>query len=121
MGTMKMSKAQLIMQLREEYDRWQQLLGSLTEQQVVARELPARLSIKDVVAHLWEWQRLSVARLEAAIDNRRPDYQLGPEGLDPDSEENLERINVWIHTANLDRPWADVQRDWRDNYLHFVE
>jgi hypothetical protein len=106
-------KRGLVSALQEEFDRWEKLLGALSDDQIVAHSLPAGLSIKDVVAHLWAWQQLSVARLDAALHNREPDFHLGPEGLDPDAEENLELINAWIHETNLNRSWLDVHRDWR--------
>ena len=115
------TKDELLALLREEFARWEKLLSSLTPDQVVPRDLPDDLSVKDVVAHLWAWQGLSVARLEAALDNRDPDYHLGPDGLDPDNEDNLERINAWIHQANLDRPWMDVYGNWRRRFLWFLE
>ena len=115
------TKAQLLGALRDEFARWERLLGSLSVDQLVARDLPADLSIKDVVAHLWAWQGLSVARLEAAIDNRDPDYDLGPDGLDPDNEQHLDRINAWIHETNRARPWMEVYGNWRRRYLWLLE
>jgi hypothetical protein len=115
------TKVELLALLRDEFGRWEKLLSSLSPDQLAARDLPGGLSVKDVMAHLWAWQGLSVARLEAAIDNRDPDYDLGPEGLDPDNEQNLERINAWIHQTNLDRPWMEVYGNWRRQYLWFLE
>ncbi len=115
------SKEELLAALHEEFDHWESLLERLPEQKIIAREMPAGLSIKDVVAHLRAWQGLSIARLEAARDNRDPQYDLGPEGLDPDAEENVERINAWIHAKYLDMPWADVNREWRQGFEYFLQ
>ncbi len=115
------SKHELLKALRQEQVRWERLLADIPEEQLVARQLPSGLSIKDVVAHLGSWQQLSIARLEAATDNRDPRYTLGPEGLDPDDEENLEQINAWIHTMNLDRPWSDVYQQWEDGFDRFLQ
>jgi hypothetical protein len=114
------SKHELLKELREEYSQWQELLGSLEEERIVARDLAGGLSVKDVVAHLIEWQKLSIARLEAARDNRDPDYHLGPEGLDPDADENVEKINAWIHETYADVPWAEVYKGWSDGFLRFM-
>jgi len=115
------TKEELLTDLRDEFARWEKLLSSLTQEQLVARDLPEGLSVKDLVAHLWAWQGLSVARLEAALDHRDPEYELGPEGLDPDNEQNLERINAWIHETNAGRPWIQVYGNWRRQYLWFIE
>ncbi len=115
------SKRELLRMLREEFDRWEKLLAGLSEEQIVARTLPSDLSIKDVIAHLEAWQQLSSARLEAALNNRVPDFHLDPKGLDPDAEENLERINAWIHETNLNRPWAEVHQSWQEGLVRFLE
>ena len=115
------TKQELLISLRDELTRWEKLLGRLSEGQITARELPGRLSVKDVVAHLWAWQQLSIARLEAAQQGRTPHFPLDPAGLDPDVEENLDPINAWIHESNLARPWADVHRDWHAGFTRFVD
>ena len=115
------SKRMLVREMRQEFSRWEELLGSLRDEQIVRRDLPGGLSVKDVVAHLMAWQGLSIARLEAAIDNRDPSYRLGPEGLDPDEDENIEKINAWIHGNYLDMPWVEVYGKWSSGFLHFVE
>src|SRR5512142_2287421 len=113
------TKQELLISLRDELTRWEKLLGRLSEGQITARELPGGLSVKDVVAHLWAWQQLSIARLEAARQGRTPHFPLEPAGPDPDVEENLDRINAWIHESNLARPWADVHRDWHAGFTRF--
>jgi hypothetical protein len=118
---MMRNKDELLKELREEFARWQELLGGLSEERLVRRDLAGGLSVKDVVAHLMAWQKLSIARLEAARDNRDPNYQLGPEGLDPDADENLERVNAWIHEQYKDAPWKEVTREWSNGFLRFLE
>lgn len=114
------TKNQLLTRLRDEFDRWEALLASMREDQLAAKELPAGLSIKDVLGHLRAWQQLSIARLEAAQANREPVFEGWPEG-DPDAEENLEKINAWIHETYRDQPWASVHRAWREGFLRFLE
>ena len=84
----------------------------MSEEQIVARELPSLLSIKNVVAHVAPCQKLSTARLQAALEGTQPGFRLGPRGLDPDLEENLERINEWIHESKLRCTRPDVHREW---------
>ena len=49
-------KKQIITTLKEEFNRWEELLASLSEEQITAPHLPSSLSIKDVIAHLRAWQ-----------------------------------------------------------------
>ncbi|HEX7974864.1 MAG TPA: ClbS/DfsB family four-helix bundle protein, partial [Anaerolineales bacterium] len=86
------------------------------------RQLPSEWSIKDVMAHLMTWQQRSIARLEAALYHRVPEFPRWPENLHPDSDdEPPDQINAWIYDTNRDRPWASVYRDWREGFLRFLE
>ena len=114
-------KGQLLTMLRDEFTRWDRLLSSLPEEQATPRQLPSDLSIKDVVAHLWSWQQRSVARVEAALNGTEPVLAGWPEALDPESEDDLEQINAWIHETNLDKPWPRVYADWRTQFLRFLD
>jgi len=71
-------KQQILTTLREDFSRWEELLASMSEEQITAPQLPSNLSIKDVIAHLRAWQQRSIARLEAAVLNRNPSFPGGP-------------------------------------------
>jgi len=114
-------KTQIITMLREEFNRWEELLASMSEEQITVPHLPSNLSIKDVIAHLWAWQQLSIARLEAALLNREPEFLKWPAELDPESEDDLDQINAWIHKTCREQPWSNVHRDWREGFLRFLE
>jgi len=60
-------KQHVLTALREEFNRWEQVLASLSEEQITTPHLPGHLSIKDVIAHLRAWQQRSIARLMATI------------------------------------------------------
>ena len=80
---MKM-KQHILAALSEEFNAWEELLTSMSEEQITTPPLPSDLSIKDVIAHLWVWQQRSVARLEAALLDREPEFPGWPAELDPD-------------------------------------
>jgi hypothetical protein len=54
------NKQEILAALRDEFNRWQKALASLSEAEAMARTLPANRSIKDVLVHLWAWQQLSI-------------------------------------------------------------
>ncbi len=117
----EMSEKQQILDLmRNEFNRWETLLIGLDEAQIVARRMPSDLSIKDVVAHLWEWQQRSIARLEAGLNGTKPHFPTWPEGLDPNADD-VDSINAWIHEKHLDQTWSSVHEDWRTGFLHLIE
>jgi hypothetical protein len=113
-------KKHILKMLKEEFLRWEELLDSMSEEQITDPRLPSHLSIKDVVAHLRAWQQRSIARMEAALQNRLPEFPGWPTTLDPESEDDLEQTNAWIYETNWDIPWSRVYADWREGYLHFM-
>jgi hypothetical protein len=112
---------QIITMLREEFNRWEELLTGIREEQITAPNLIANMSIKDIVAHLTTWQQISVARMEAARDNREPEFPKWPPELDPESEDDLDQINAWIYETRHEQPWSDVHREWEERFLRFLE
>jgi hypothetical protein len=107
--------------LREQFNRWEELLATMSEEQVTTPHLPSTWSLKDVIAHLRAWQQRSIARLEAARLNREPEFPRWLAGLDPDSEGTIDQTNAWIYAANRERPWSQVHQDWREGFLRFLE
>ena len=114
-------KMEIIARLRDVFDRWQQLLAGMSEEQITAPLAPSTWSTQDVIAHLWAWQQLSIARLEAALLNREPEFSLWPGEMEPEAEEEVDRINAWVYEANCARPWPSVYRDWQEGFLRFLE
>ena len=114
-------KQQILSTLREEFNRWEELLAGLSEEQITAPQLPSNLSIKDVMAHLRAWQQRSVARMEAALHDREPEFPKWPAGLDPESEGQPDQLNAWIYETFREQPWSSVHRDWRAGFLRLLE
>ncbi len=81
-----------------------------------------RGSVKDDLAHLWAWQQRSIARMDAARNNRPPEYPAWPAAAgDPDSDDHSpDAINNWIFETNRDRPWPEVLSAWRNGFLRFI-
>lgn len=107
--------------LREQFDRWEELLTTMSEEQITAPLLPSTWSTKDLVAHLRAWQQRSIARLEAAHLNREPEFPRWLADPDPDSEGGTDQTNAWIYAANRELGWSQVHQDWREGFLRFLE
>ena len=114
-------KTQITNKLRDEFGRWEEFLGRLSEEQISAPKRIDLLSIKDIMAHLTTWQQITVARLEAALYNREPEYPGWPAGLDPESDGDLDQINAWIYESHYEKPWVDIYREWRERFLRYME
>ena len=107
--------------LRDEFDRWDTLLAGLHEAQVTAPEFAENWSIKDMVAHLWDWQQRSIARLEAALHDREPIYPAWPTQFDPEAEGQPHDLNAWLYEQHRDQPWPSVYQNWRTGFLRVLE
>lgn len=114
-------KAQIISQLREEFNQWEALLAGLSEAQITAPRLVAGWAIKDVVAHLWAWQQRTVARMQAALDNAEPAFPAWPAKFDPEMVAQPHQLNDWLRETYRAKSWAQAYDDWRVNYLHLLE
>jgi hypothetical protein len=113
-------KKQILTMLKEEFNRWEELLAGMSEEQITAQHLPSNLSIKDVIAHLWAWQQRSIARLEAALHDKEPEFPRWPAEFDPE-QEDVDQMNAWIYETNRVKPWSRVYGDWRAGFLRFLE
>lgn len=114
-------KIQIIAALRAEFNHWEELLTELGEGQITAPSRIADMSIKDIIAHLTVWQQINVARLEAARQNKEPEYPEWHPEFDPETKEELAKINAVIYESRREQPWSDVHREWKERFLHFLE
>jgi hypothetical protein len=115
------NKIQIITMLSEEFNRWEKLLAGLSEEQITAPNIIASMSIKDIVAHLTTWQKINVARLEAAQHNMGPEYPSWHPEFDPETKEELAKINAEIYESHHERSWSDIHQEWQERFLRFLE
>ncbi len=114
-------KDHILAALKEELDRWEELLSTLSDEQIMAPLLPSTWSIKDVIAHVMAWQQRSNARVEAALLDREPQFPVWSAGVDPDEEGATEQINAWLYDTYQAQPWSQVHQAWRAGFLRFLE
>lgn len=112
-------KIQLIAILRDEFSQWEQFLAGLTEEQITTPNPASTVPIKDVVVHLMAWQQRTLARTQAAIDDREPIFPDWPSDLDPEAED-VSQLNAWFYETHRDQTWSRVHQDWRDGYLRLI-
>src|SRR4030042_6317791 len=114
-------KGQILTQLSQVYHAWEELLASLLKEQIIEPALPDEWSIKDKIAHLWSWQQVSVARMEAALTDKEPVYPAWWELFGPDPEENVDRTNSWLFDASREKSWSKVYAEWKAQFQHYLE
>lgn len=106
--------------LREQFEAWEGLFASLSEEQITAPRFDYDWSIKDVIAHLWAWQQISIARLEAGVQNRAPEYPTWIVSLE-NWEEDADQVNALTFERNHAMPWSEIYPNWKNGFLRFLE
>ena len=115
------NKQQILDGLADTFNHWQLLLASLSEEQIHTVLAPSTWTVKDVVAHLWSWQQASVARAEAAMQDKEPKYPRWWAVFAPDPEEDVNLTNAWLYEASREKPWPMVYADWKNQFMHYLE
>lgn len=107
--------------LRELFDRWEALLAGMSEAQFNTPLTTSHWTIKDVIVHLWAWQQRSIARMEAALSERTPEFPSWFPQIDTNVEGATDRINTQIYDLFRDKSWSSVYQSWREGFLHLLE
>jgi len=114
-------KDHILAALREQFNSWEDLLASLREEQITAPHFDYDWSIKDVIAHLWGWQQISIARMEGGLHDREPEFPKWVIELQGVWEENADQTNSRIYEINHEKPWTEIHQNWRNGFLRFLE
>ncbi len=122
------TKAQLLDDLRGERVQWEALLQEIGDDHMTHPGVTGEWSIKDIVAHLTFWQRQTVGRFRAALQNAPLPPTPWPAHLGTEEEISArdestawDEVNAWICATNRDRSVSDVLRDSRDVFQQVVE
>ena len=114
-------KDHILAALREEFNSWEELLASLREEQLTTLHFDFDWSIKDVMAHLWAWQQISIARMEAGALDNEPKFPKWIENIGEDWEENADRVNALTYETNHKKSWTEIYQNWKNGFLRFLE
>ena len=106
-------KDHILLALREQFDRWEELLAGLSEEEITAPHFDLDWSIQDVMAHLWGWQQISIARMEGGVLDRKPEFPQWVTELDSVWEEDANQTNARIYQIFHRQPWSRVHQNWR--------
>jgi len=98
-----MNKAELLNELREEYQQWEALLGQIGLARMDQPGVNGDRSMKDIVAHLTGWQPRVIAHLQAVQRRESESPPPWPAHLQTDDE-----INACIYESNRGRSVREV-------------
>ena len=86
-------KGHILAALREQFEHWEELLASLSEEQITAARFDLDWSIQDMIAHLWARQQISIARMEGGVHDRAPEYPQWITDIGEEWEEDADQTN----------------------------
>jgi hypothetical protein len=117
---MKM-KDHILAAVKEQFESWEDLLARLTEAEISAPIFELGRSIKDLIAHLWAWQQISIARMEGGLYNREPKLPAWITDSVENWEENVDHVNALIFETQRQKSWAEIHQNWETGFLHFIQ
>ena len=111
-----MNKQELINGLKDEHRKWQALLDQIGRTRMDQPGVAGSWSIKDIIAHLTGWRRLTVARLREARAGKPESLPPWPAALKSDFE-----INAWIYENNHHRAIQDIVDESNRVFQEFID
>ncbi len=105
--------------LRIEYNMWQGLLLNCKETPEDCSQ-DEHWTLKDVLAHLTSWQEVTLARLIAARLNQEPEYPFWFSGEDPETDEELNRVNAAIFQAHKNKSLSEIKKVWEQRFSEIL-
>lgn len=110
------TKNQIIESAQRERDALEELLASLTSEQMTASGKIGEWAIKDVLSHLTEWEGMVVKWYEAGVKGKTPAV--------PSEEYNwaqLPQLNHAIFLKHHEKSLAEVQKDFKASYKKIMK
>jgi len=114
-------KEHILAALREQFHSWEELLARLSEEQITAPHFDLNWSIKDVMAHLWAWQQISIARMQAGAQDRKPEFPRWIVESIENWEEDADRVNALTFENYHEKSWPEIYQNWKNGFLRFLE
>ena len=114
-------KDHILAALRENFDQWEDVLASLSEEEINTPHFDFNWSIKDVMAHLWAWQQISIARVESGVLDSEPEFPKWILSFGEDWEDDADRVNALTFETKHEKPWSEIYQNWKNGFLRFLE
>jgi hypothetical protein len=113
------TKIQIINLIKTGHEALLAILKPLTETQLTQSGVEDKLSVKDILAHITDWEQRMIRWIEESLQGKTPERPTP--GMTWD---DLDRLNGQTYLANKDRPLGEVQSDFAASYqqsLHVIE
>jgi hypothetical protein len=114
-------KEHILAAMKEQFVGWEELLANLSEEQITAPRFDFNWSIKDVVAHLWAWQQVSIARLTGGLQDQEPEFPTWIVNSVENWEEGADQVNALTFETQHMKPWPEIYQNWRSGFVQFLK
>ncbi len=111
-----MDKPTLLKKVQTGYAELEQLISSLSEEQMTTVRVDGEWSVKDNLAHLMAWQKRMLAVLQAAVRGEAPSWP--PQ---ESADEEIDRRNAAFYEQYKSLPLADVRAEFRTSYREVLD
>jgi hypothetical protein len=105
--TEKLTKPELLDQIRAERGRLEETLARLTHAQMLLPGVDGEWSVKDALAHISTWERWMICWTNSLLQGKKPDT---PDPWD------VERMNAGTYARVKEIPLAAVLEEFRESY-----
>ncbi len=105
------TKKQLLEAMEVERKALEQLLARLSPAQMTQPGIVGEWSVKDVLAHLLEWQQMVLNWYSTGLKGKVP--AIPAEGL---NWSQIPELNQRIYEKHCGRPLADIQKEFKASY-----
>jgi hypothetical protein len=113
-------KSEWLAALRDMVRQWTDLIDGLSAEQISA--VPdGDYSVKEAIGHNWAWEQLTIAMLEAALEDREMRFTLWPEPYMADNDAGEAAINANIQALTRDRAWDQLYADWQATMQRVID
>jgi uncharacterized protein (TIGR03083 family) len=110
-----MNKAQFLAECQAEFDVLERLIAPLSAEEKTQPGMLGEWSVKDVLAHLYEWQQLMLGWQEAGLRGENPK----PPGRGYNWKQ-LPALNQEIYETHKDAPLEEIEAKLRESHRRML-
>ena len=110
------TKTQIIETAQKDRAALEELLAALTPEQMMKPNVIGEWAVKDLLAHLFEWEGMVMKWYAEGVKGKIPAV--------PSEEYNwgkLSQLNHAIYLKHRDRSLADIQKDFKSSYKKIMK
>jgi len=110
------NKEHLLSAMETEHESLEKVVIDLTPEQIIKTSTNTNYSIKDVLAHLYEWEQMCLGWYEIGMLGKTP--ALPAEGY---NWAQIPALNKAIYEKHKDKSFDEIQRLYRESYTKIHE